>query len=503
MTDKSSDEKTLRAEIERLNRIIKALTDRAEQDMNTPLSDYGVFQATILLEDKVKTRTQELEIALQNNEKITRALQQAKKQIEESEHRLRDITSALGEGLLVLNDEAVIVFTNAEASNILGYTESEMLGKNAHELFHHSYPDGSPYPIQLCKMMNVIKTNKSYISEEEYLWRKNGVCFPVSIITTPIKLEEKTNGIVMAFHDVTQSVEERIRLREMQTAIEQSPASVIIVDKEKNIIYVNPEILKSTGYTKEELKNKKSLIFHGDQTPGGAYVELWNTVLSGVPWKGELLYRRKDGSTFWQSWIVAPVIDNHGEIRHFVGVGEDVTEKKKLQFLLQEMSYLDGLTGVANRRRFDDYFNQEWFRAIRNAQPLTVIMTDIDFFKRYNDRLGHLAGDDVLKRVADALKSTIHRATDLLARYGGEEFAFILPNTSLKNAKQLAEGIKQAVCDIKLFHPDSKVSKSVTMSIGVASCIPRPGDDPAMLLGAADAALYRAKTLGRNRVESD
>ncbi|KTD55403.1 regulatory protein (GGDEF, EAL, PAS and PAC domains) [Legionella quateirensis] len=94
------------------------------------------------------------------------------------------------------------------------------------------------------------------------------------------------------------------------------------------------------------------------------------------------------------------MFNEHGVILHFVGVGEDITEKKKLQSLLQDMSYMDGLTGIANRRRFDDFLNHEWNRACRNSKSLAIIMTDIDFFKRYNDSLGHLAGDDALKRVA-------------------------------------------------------------------------------------------------------
>lgn len=496
---KPNNKQALRSEIERLNKIIKALIDRAERDMNVPRTDFGVFQDTIILEDKVRTRTKELEIALQTNAKITRALQEAKKQIEQSEQYLRDITSSLGEGLLVINQEALVEFVNAAACNLLGYNEAEILGKNSHELFHHSYHDHSPYPIALCNNIKVVQTEQPYLSDDDYFWRKDGTCFPVSIITTPI-IKENTKGAVVAFHDITQSVEERNRLREMQTAIEQSPASVLIVDKNKNIIYVNPQITKSTGYSKEELLGKKTYIFRGDLTPGDAFTDLWQTLISGSPWKGELLYRRKDGSVFWQSWNVAPVFDDHGEIQHFVGVGEDITEKKKLQSLLQEMSYLDGLTGIANRRRFDDFLNHEWNRASRNGKPLAIIMMDIDFFKRYNDSLGHLAGDDALKRVAQVLRSKISRTTDLIARYGGEEFACILPDTDIKGATLLAEILLQAVCAMKQLHPDSEISPFVTISIGVACCIPQKGE-PLSLLGLADKALYRAKTSGGNRVE--
>lgn len=503
MSDKPAipdDEQTMRAEIERLNKIVSALIARAEQDMNAPRTDFGVFQDTVKLADKIRIRTQELEEALQANAKINRDLKQAKKQVEQSEQYLRDIASALGEGVLVINEEALIEFVNAAACSILGYSESEMLGRNCHQLLHYSYPDGRHYPIELCKNMTVIKTKQPYLSDEDYFWRKDGTCFPVGLITTPIILKEKMKGAVIAFHDITQSVNERNRLREMQTAIEQSPASVLIVDKNKNIVYVNPQIIKATGYTKEELQGQQTNIFHGELTSENALTDLWRTLLSGCPWQGDLLYSRKDGSSFWQSWNIAPVVDEHGIIQHFVGVGEDITEKKKLQSLLQEMSYQDGLTGIANRRRFDDFLNQEWYRALRNAKSLAIIMMDIDFFKRYNDSLGHLAGDDALKHVAQALKSRIHRTTDLLARYGGEEFACILPDTDMEGAKLLAETLRQAVSAIERPHPASEISPFVTISIGVACTIPIKGE-PGSLLDLADKALYRAKILGRNRVE--
>ncbi|QMT59415.1 diguanylate cyclase [Legionella sp. PC997] len=501
MPEKSlNNTKELQAEIERLNKIVKALIDRAEQDMNAPRTDFGVFQNTIILEDKVRKRTQELEESLQINAKITRDLHQAKKQVEQSEQYLRDITSALGEGLLVINKESKIEFANDAACSILGYTEAEMLGQNAHQLFHHSYHSGIPSPIEDCKNMEVIQTEKPYMSDEDYFWRKDGSCFPVSIITTPIRLKKNTKGIVIAFHDITQSIQERNRLREMQAAIEQSPVSVLIVDKQRTIIYANPQIIKLTGYSREQLYGQKTEIFHGKMTPRNVLADLWKKIQSGRPWNGELLYHRNNGKPLWQSWSIAPVFNTHGEIQHFVGVGEDITEKKKLQVLLQEMSYRDGLTGIANRRRFDDFLKQEWNRALRYSKPLSIIMMDIDFFKRYNDSLGHLAGDDALKYVARALKNRVTRSTDLLARYGGEEFTCILPDTQMAGSLKFAESLRQAVFKLKLPHPDSVISPFITISVGVACCLPKE-DNLNYLLNFADEALYRAKSQGRNRVE--
>ncbi len=168
---------------------------------------------------------------------------------------------------------------------------------------------------------------------------------------------------------------------------------------------------------------------------------------------------------------------------------------------LQRLSSLDGLTGIANRRQFDKTLEQEWQRALRNCAELSLIMIDIDYFKLFNDTYGHQAGDDCLKNVALALARIVHRPSDLVARYGGEEFAVILPETDTEGTLRVAEKMREAVARLSVRHDASKVSDKVTLSIGVACMSPRGGDNPDMLLAAADDALYRAKHAGRNRVE--
>lgn len=168
---------------------------------------------------------------------------------------------------------------------------------------------------------------------------------------------------------------------------------------------------------------------------------------------------------------------------------------------LKEMSQKDGLTMIANRRRFDEFLEMEWRRCLRNQCPITVIMIDIDHFKAYNDFYGHLQGDDVLRKVAKTLESFIQRPGDLTARYGGEEFAVILGDTDEKNALQLAWKMCGQIEKQQIPHEKSSVTNVVTASFGVATVFPGEDSSPALLLESADKQLYEAKKEGRNQVK--
>lgn len=167
---------------------------------------------------------------------------------------------------------------------------------------------------------------------------------------------------------------------------------------------------------------------------------------------------------------------------------------------LEQLTRIDGLTGVANRRHFDEVLEAEWRRALRIGLPLALVLADIDCFKRYNDAYGHQRGDDTLRRVAQALRSGLQRAPDLAARYGGEEFALLLPGLGEEEAAGLAEQLRARVVALAIPHSCSTVADHVTLSAGVASAEPRRGEAPDLLVGAADGALYRAKQAGRDRV---
>ncbi|EME71191.1 response regulator [Paramagnetospirillum caucaseum] len=195
-----------------------------------------------------------------------------------------------------------------------------------------------------------------------------------------------------------------------------------------------------------------------------------------------------------------PIYDEEGNLLAVVETLRDQTEQKLAQMALQSLAVKDGLTGLANRRSFDEKLEAEWLHNQREGTSMAILLVDVDHFKLYNDTYGHQKGDTCLKAVAAALDQQVFRPADLAARYGGEEFAVIMPNTDLDGALHVADRIQEAVQAMNLPHGASLTAECVTLSIGAAALLPSDDHAAADLVAAADAALYRAKRQGRNRV---
>jgi diguanylate cyclase (GGDEF)-like protein/PAS domain S-box-containing protein len=228
---------------------------------------------------------------------------------------------------------------------------------------------------------------------------------------------------------------------------------------------------------------------------------------AGVDHEADYRALTRDGSYVWLRDVVHVVRKKDGTVEALIGFMFDISERKKteerllaLQKELQDLSFKDGLTGVANRRRFDALLDVEWNAARRNQRPLSLIMFDIDFFKQYNDRYGHIQGDDCLKRVAEVLKSGAARPRDFFARYGGEEFALVLPETDESGAENVAQRCRDALEAEGIAHETSLVAKVVTVSIGVGTIVPPLDSQLVPFIEEVDKRLYRAKLAGRNRL---
>jgi diguanylate cyclase (GGDEF)-like protein/PAS domain S-box-containing protein len=294
------------------------------------------------------------------------------------------------------------------------------------------------------------------------------------------------------------------QLRQLSRAVKYSPASIVITDVNGCIEYVNLKFTTVTGFSFDEVLGKiPPNTFGSIEMPLEIRSEHWQTVRSGQEWHGEMLNRRKDGSSYWEAISISPITDTNGVITHFVAVSEDITARKdveeKIQRLnagLELLAMTDYLTNLNNRRYFMQRGAEEFKRARRSNQPLSLLMMDIDQFKKVNDIYGHEAGDMALQQVAAVLKSSL-REIDILGRIGGEEFAVLLPGTSLHEAAILAGRVQQTIADTSVDMPGA--SLTITISIGVAVVTDEMSgvDD---LLRNADESMYLAKHHGGNRV---
>jgi len=261
---------------------------------------------------------------------------------------------------------------------------------------------------------------------------------------------------------------------------------------------VNPIVSKVLNRNRENLIGKLVLRELLENLSPDLFNRFVKVVDSGEPLDEDLYYPSGDGC--WYHYVAVKLSDG------FAITIRDITTRKQTELALQEANHklelianLDGLTQIANRRCFDDYLATEWQRHQREQNPLSLILIDIDYFKRYNDSNGHQGGDDCLIRVAQEIAKVPQRPTDLVARYGGEEFAAILSNTNMEGALQVAADIQTAIANLAIPHDNSDVSDLVTLSMGVASLIPTSERSPKDLISRADQAMYTAKNRGRNR----
>ncbi|HEY9101600.1 sensor domain-containing diguanylate cyclase [Chitinimonas sp.] len=229
---------------------------------------------------------------------------------------------------------------------------------------------------------------------------------------------------------------------------------------------------------------------------------------AGVDHEADYRALTKDNGYVWIRDVVHVVRKPDGEVDALVGFMFDISERKKteekllsLQKELEALSFKDGLTGIANRRRFDTSLELEWESARNSQLPLSLILLDVDFFKQFNDLYGHIEGDHCLTQIAQTLNLALVGPRDLAARYGGEEFILMLPETDLEAAIKVAERCQRLIEKQAVLHEQSAVSQLVTASMGVGSIVPGEGMHPTDFIHTVDRLLYAAKQNGRNRIE--
>jgi diguanylate cyclase (GGDEF)-like protein/PAS domain S-box-containing protein len=296
---------------------------------------------------------------------------------------------------------------------------------------------------------------------------------------------------------------ERRYARKLEQIFETIEDGILTLDADGTIRTANRGAESILGARAEDLIGAafRNFVVGDHEVPEGAERDGAHPTPEDAPARGrrEVLARRPDRTNFPMEVSVTRL---EGPDDVFVAVLHDISSQKATEQHLRKLSRTDALTGLPNRRRFKEFLETEWRRALRNPRPVSLLMIDIDFFKNYNDTYGHQAGDHCLTEVARVIEACCQRAADLAARYGGEEFAVILPETDLGRATDLADRIREAVQVLAIPHAASRVSDVVTVSVGAASIDPDPMLTVSLLVAMADRALYQAKAQGRNRVVS-
>lgn len=336
-----------------------------------------------------------------------------------------------------------------------------------------------------------------------------------------IEADDEIGGLATAFNDMTININNLIvdledevgshkltaeNLNKLSQAIEQSPVSVMITDLSGSIEYVNPQLCKITGYRAEELIGQNPRILKSGHTPEMQFKNMWNAIISGQSWTGELYNKKKNGDLFWENVTVSPIKNKENVSTHFLAIKEDISLRKDYEERLLYQASYDKLTDLPNRTLAYDRIQQAIANAIRGQKHIALLYMDFDHFKNINDTLGHGAGDEFLKHMAGRLKACV-RDFDTVARLGGDEFLIMLVEIDEGNAEKQAEF--EEIVKNKTKEILSHVSRpclvqdmefSVTASVGIA-IFPQDGDDPHILLRNADTAMYRSKRKGRNTYE--
>lgn len=332
------------------------------------------------------------------------------------------------------------------------------------------------------------------------------------------------NEIGIMAQEIGQLAEKELnaKTRELQaseeiykTILMASPDDITIADLSGRIIMFSNAAPKMFGYDPEEGPGMSVMDFIVPEDHERAHANIVRMVYENYKGPNEYRAIRKDGSCFDIEVNNGLIRDRKGNPVRMVLIARDITSRKKTEQQIQELvhqleierdlaqhnSLTDNLTGLSNRRFFDNVLRTEFSRYKRSGSQLSLIMLDVDHFKKYNDHYGHLAGDDCLLQIANVLRNVVKRPPDIVARYGGEEFVVILPNTDRQGAAVLAGRIGEFMLRLALPHAQSDISEFVTISIGVATAADHVLTDETQLIALADQALYQAKKNGRNRYE--
>ena len=414
----------------------------------------------------------------------------ADREADESEERYRVLVETSPAGILSCDRNGNITMVNAEVVKLLGSPSAEATKQVNVFTFEPLIEIGLSANLKKC-----METGQVYRGETHYVTKWGKRVYMRMHFAPYHNSAGEIVGVQGIIEDFTEYKKSQDQLRTYYQAMEHSPVAVIITDANHQIEYINPKYTKLTGYQPEELLGQNSSVLYQRESVAKDYIDLATTVNAGQVWQREIYNVRKNGDRYWENIQISPVFDDDGRISHFVGIKEDITERRQESEKTSYLAYHDGLTRLPNRELFHDRMILAAASADRFSSQMALMYLDLDGFKEINDAYGHDAGDELLKAVASRLEGLIRKG-DTLARLGGDEFALLISDfKAISDVEIVARKIL-----IALEEPLTARKLSVTVSIGI-SFYPDHGKIMEVLLKNADQAMYQAKKLGKNNYQ--
>lgn len=411
--------------------------------------------------------------------------------VSNTDNRYKRIVENLNEGIWVIDRFYKIQFVNAALAAMLGYQVEELIGQSILKLFQGL--DQTTIKQQIAER----KLGRSAVYEIEVQHQQGGTVL-IQVESAPLfDWHGEFDGYVEGIKDLSEVRQQQLQLRMLSSAVEQSASMVIITDQDAVIEYVNSKTCEISQYDKDELLGKNARVFRTEQLDMELLTDLWAQVNSGHDWQGELQLRKKNREVIWMLVSISPVTNERGQISHFVIVCEDVSLLKEARSRMEELAYVDSLTGLANRLLFRDRLEQVLKSLPRSNSMAALLYLDLDEFKRINDSMGHDVGDALLMKVAENLRQCV-RHQDTVARMGGDEFVILLTDIDgMSGASSVARKIMDTMAQ-----PLQLLKKEIliTPSIGI-TLAPTDSLNADILLKNADMAMYKAKSSGRNNYQ--
>lgn len=419
--------------------------------------------------------------------------------LRESEERFRLLLDSSPEAIFGVDTHGLCTFVNPACLHMLGYTQDEMLGKSVHPLIHHTYPDGRPYPKEDCHVRcSTLQGELTHVDTEVH-WRKDGSSFPVEYWSHPMYRNGELVGAVVNFVDISDRKRAEEALRESEARFramaEHSADWIWAIDTQGRHTYSNQRGVANLGYGAEEfLVVDSGSLVHPDDLPL-LHETLKKAVSAQQGWQNIVLrWRHRNGSYRTLESNASALFSEAGQLIGFQGVDRDITERKQAEERIEFLAHHDALTGLPNRILLRDRFAHALTMADRSRSRVAMLFLDLDHFKRVNDTLGHVAGDQLLLEVVTRL-SRCTRESDTISRQGGDEFILLLndipdPETVVRIANEILTNMSEPL-------QSNGHALNVSCSIGIA-IYPEDGSDFDSLLQKADTAMYSAKDSGRN-----